>query len=244
MADKTKKDEGATATQEKPATKLPCLGACRGVTPHDVEGKQAVCTRCENVRRTDVGAGSPAGPRWFVTKYPAWSTTLVPEDWIVHEGGRTAKQKPVRLVFKRIVKPRKLVSTDGELGSENPGGGDRNASRWLGVFAVHDPGPDYDKANKNDVLARQVVDFLRGHEYARKVVQDNRLPANPELIELSWDPTLRQKADAIAMSRRVTLDQNDEEAPDDNAPVAKRASIGLTRRPAPKPDTTALGPGE
>lgn len=241
MADK-KKDEGATAVAENPTRALPCLGACRNDTAHEVSGKMALCTVCEHERHIDVGAGSPKGPRWFVTKFPEWTTVMTPEDWIVHEGGRTVKQKAQRLVFKKIVKPRRLVSTQGELGTENPDGGDRNASRWMGVFSVVDPGTD--PKTKQEILARQVVDFLRAHEYYRKTAQDNRLSANPELVELSWDPTLRKTAPGAAVSRRVSLDQHDQEAPLDDAPKPAKARVGLTRRILPKENTTALQEGE
>lgn len=232
-----------TEVLEATKWKIPCLGSCRGEsTEHEVEGKQAICTICEWQRSTEVGAGSPKGPRWFVTKYPDWTTTLTPEDWIVHEGGRTVKQKPVRLVFKRVIKPRRLVSTSGILGSENHEGGDMNASRWLGVYAIMDPGAN--PATKNDILARAIIDFLRGHEYYRKTGQDNRLPPNPELIELSWDPTLKKTANGVAVSRRVSLDQHDEEAPIDKPAPATRAKVGLTRRAPAADKTGALEQGE
>lgn len=247
MAEKTpKKDEGSTAVADKTFL-LPCLGACRGEErEHAREGKLATCGVCAFERHVDVGAGSPKGRRWFVTKFMAWTTTMTPEDWIVHEGGRTVKQKPVRLVFKKIVKPRKLVSTQGVLGTENPEGGDMNASRWLGVYEIFDPGANEEgKAEtKNDALSRQILAFLRAHEYYRKTAQDNRLAPNPELIELTWDPTLKKTAPGVAVSRRVSLDQHDEEAPLDAVPAPKKASVGLTRRIVPKDNAGALDEGE
>lgn len=246
MADKKSKDEGATATLPNPeSVKIPCVGACRGEDrEHEVSGKSGTCAECGHVRRLDVGLGSPKGPRWFVTKYPAWTTTVVPEDWIINEHGRTGKQKAVRAIFKKIVKPRKLVSLHGEIGSENPDGGDSNACRWMGVFFVNDPGEAFDKTIKSEALARMVIAHLRGHEYYRKTAQDNRLSANPELVELTWDPTLREKATAAVARRAISLDQSDHEAPAETAPAPTRAKVGLTRRLPLKENTAPLSEGE
>ena len=241
---KTQTDEGngGTAVAERPTQVLPCLGGCRGDTDHEVNEKVAACTACDFERRTDVGPGSPEGPRWFVTKYPSWTTNPVPEDILIVEGGRTVKQKGVRLRFKKVVKPRKLVSTTGVLGSENPDGGDMNACRWLGVYEIVNPG---DKpTTKNEILARTIIDFLRGHEYYRKTAQDNRLSPNPELIELTWDPTLRKTANGVAVNRRVSLDQHDEEAPLDEAPRPAKARVGLMRRKPSPHAVSALQEGE
>ena len=237
-------DQGGTATAEKPLD-LRCVGACRGeIAEHEIlDAKRAQCTVCQNVRLTIVGHDSPRGARWFVTKYPSWKTTIVPEDTLLAEGGRTVKQKGVYAVFKRIVKPRKLVDTQGELGTENPGGGDRNASRWMGVFFAVDPGPNPE--TKDQKLARKVIDFLRDHEYYRKTPQDNRLSPNPELVELTWDPQLKKTAEGAALSRRISLDQSDESVPVEEAPLAQRAKPGLSRSlNIPKIAAGALSEGE
>ena len=241
----SKKTESPETTVPDEVAVLPCVGACRGdETEHEIlTPKMARCSVCKHERNTLVGAGSPAGPRWFVTKYPSWTATIIPEDYLLGEGGRTVKQKALRAVFKRIVKPRKLVDTQGELGSENPGGGDRNASRWMGVFSIVDPGQN--PTDKNGILARKVIDFLRGHEQFRKTTQDNRLSANPELSELNWDPQLKKTAEGAALNRRVSLDQSDESVPIEEAPEAQKARVGATaRRILKTPVGAGLGEGE
>ena len=242
MADK-KKDEGAVAAAEK-TLNIPCLGPCAEKTDHDDRGSNsAQCRTCQNVRRTDVGHGSPIGKRWFVTKYPEWTTTVVPEDDLLGEGSKKIRQKSIRVAFKKQIKPRKLVSHQGELGTDNIDGGDKNASRWIGVFEVVDPGPDFDDRTINSdtkpserkkIVDRMMINHLRRHENYRKTAQDNRLSPNPELVELNWDPSLKGKGEGTPVSRRVTMGPEGEvepEAPQDSIPGKPAARVGLTRKP-------------
>ena len=97
----SKKTESPETTVPDEVAVLPCVGACRGdETEHEIlTPKMARCSVCKHERNTLVGAGSPAGPRWFVTKYPSWTATIIPEDYLLGEGGRTVKQKALRAVF-------------------------------------------------------------------------------------------------------------------------------------------------
>lgn len=186
-----------------------------------------------------VGAGSPAGKRWFVCKYPEWTTTMVPEDVIVSDRGKERKQRPVRIAFTKQVKPWRFQG-DGLLGSNNPTGTDRNDNPFWGVYAVDIPTEEdvqkiENKVNKdlpispNDrklLLAKEIVDFLRGHEFYRQTHQDNQCESKPLLKELDWDPrTLETGGGVGVFARGREKVSNPAQAPTDGSAVRPSAKI-------------------
>lgn len=122
-----------------------------------------------------VGPGSKPGLRYFVTKYPELSITMVAADAEI-VGGQVVQKKGKAVRFHKEAKPYALkgkgqLNTDSRDSGEDLG--DRNDPPFFGVYTTSDP---------------KIIDFLRGHEYYRMTRQDNQLEPMPWLKELDWDP--------------------------------------------------------
>lgn len=152
------------------------------------------------------GRGSPAGPRWFVSKSPALTLEVVPQQYPDEHGNR----KPfLRVTFKSEIKSPIHIG-DRRLGSDNPMGNDLNAPRHYGLFFVMDPGPLPKDGYKDDDEApldsfgkpredwmrtadqksedRRIVDHFRKTHLYRSSPQDNQYRVTAKLTELDWDP--------------------------------------------------------
>lgn len=160
--------------------------------------------------------------RWFVSKYAEAVITITPADHVVI-AGHEVRQKAVRLVFKKMLKPPRYWGTGllGSSGSEGVDGSDRNSARYCSVLKTEDPA---------------VIEFLRKHEWYLTSVQDNQLDKNFQpLEELDFDPEKRygQGSSGLVTARtEKDLAGDGEEARVDGAPDEGRsdpakASVGL-----------------
>lgn len=161
-----------------------------------------------------VGAGSPAGTRWFVSRFPELSITVKPEDWQQDDNGKFHKVKGKYVRFKKEVKPRKLRGSGFlETGGD---GTDRNDSVFWGVVKIED---------------QKIIDFLRNHEFYKMTTQDNRLDRNMKLKELSWNPdTLGDRTSGLVDRRGESLGQDEDPAvasPKESAPDKPRAKVSV-----------------
>ena len=153
-----------------------------------------------------VGRGSPAGPRWFVSKNPGFVSEVTPERYPDVAGNRAPF---LRVAFKSEGKASTHVG-EGHLGSRNKTNSDTNANRHYGVYFVIDPGPVPEGGYKNDSEApeddkgqahedwvrtaeekardRKIIDHLRSIYAYRHSPQDNQYRVTSRLTELNWDP--------------------------------------------------------
>ena len=160
----------------------------------------------------ETGKGSPAGPRWFVSKNPNLVLEVLPEFYPDEKTGE--KKKHIRIEFKSEEKPW-THKGDGYLGTRNKRGSDLNANDHYGVFFLIDPGagpyeddsemeppieklrggstrerPDWVRTASEKTDARMILDHIRRRVYAyRNSPQDNRYRVTARLTELNWDPS-------------------------------------------------------
>lgn len=167
-----------------------------------------------------VGAGSPAGKRWFISKYPEWSVTVQPQEARDPSG---FVKKPIRVLFIKQVKPWSLQG-DGLLGSGNVTGTDKNDNPAWGVFPIEDPGPE--PKSEKDKRNRLIIDFLRGMEQYRSTPQDNACQSGAKLKELDWDP--RTLGDGLG-NRVVARGRQPLGNPGPEAPAETRADKPAAR---------------
>ncbi len=166
-------------------------------------------TTAQDVKKApEIGRGSPAGPRWFVSKNPTLVLEVMPQYRADEKTGKT--EKYLRIGFKSVEKPWTHLG-EGKLGSANKRGSDSNASRHYGVHFVIDPGPvptegykddaedpaddsgrerpDWRRTAEEKADDRHVIDHIRNRVYGYKnSPQDNRYRVTARLIELNWDP--------------------------------------------------------
>lgn len=154
------------------------------------------------------GKGSPAGPRWFVSKNPSLVLEVIPQYYPDEKTGEIKKH--LRVAFKSEEKPW-THKGEGKLGSRNKRGSDSNASEYYGVYFVIDPGPKPEGGYRDDVDFpkddkgrehqdwmrtasekaddRHTIDHIRGRVYAyRNSPQDNKYRVTARMVELNWDP--------------------------------------------------------
>lgn len=157
-----------------------------------------------------IGKGSPAGPRWFVSKNPGLVLEVVKQDY--PKEGEPARPH-VRIPFKSETKSALHVG-DGYLGSRNKLGTDTNANKHYGVYFVMDPGPRPEGGYKDDKTIpvyvqqdgkevemedwmrtadekerdRKIIDHIRGIYMYRHTPQDNQYRVTARLVEMNWDP--------------------------------------------------------
>jgi hypothetical protein len=161
------------------------------------------------------GKSSPAGRRWFISKYPELTLTKKPADIIVSDNGKERPQKPQRIPFMKQMKPAHLKGT-GLLGRANADGGDgsdRNDSHFWGVFTTED---------------QEIIDWLRDHEYYRTTRQDNVLEREMKLKELDWDPRAKPSDGGGLVARRTVADLNGD--PKNDAPQAPEEGVAARPR--------------
>lgn len=152
------------------------------------------------------GKGSPAGPRWFVSKNPGLVLEVVPERYPDRDGNRAPF---LRVAFKSETKS-ELHQGEGYLGTRNKLGTDTNANRHYGVFFIIDPGPmpkdgyqddesqvkdekgiereDWSRTSEEKARDRRILDHIRKTYMYRHTPQDNQYRITGRLIELNWDP--------------------------------------------------------
>lgn len=153
-----------------------------------------------------VGRGSPAGPRYFVSKNPGLTLEVVPERYPDRDGNRAPF---IRVSFKSEVKSDMHIG-EGHLGSRNKLGTDTNANRHYGIFFIMDPGPlpkdgykgddeppkdshgvereDWMRTAEEKATDRRIIDHIRKTHMYRHTPQDNQYRVTGRLIELNWDP--------------------------------------------------------
>lgn len=179
-----------------------------------------------------VGHGSKPGKRWFVSLYPELSITLKAADIIVSDLGKERAQKAVRILFTKQVKPLRYQG-DGMLGSNNHTGTDKNDNAFWGVFAIDDPGEGEPKTDK-ERKAKEVLAFLRDHEYYRTTVQDNKAESKAKLKELDWDPRILEtgSGNGVLARGREKIENPGVAAPEDtrSAKPAGRVADMIGRR--------------
>ena len=164
-----------------------------------------------------IGPGSPAGKRWFVTRYPELVLTLTPEDHIIVPGV-AVKQKPTRVQFIKQLKPARLLGAGylGTVNTERGDGSDLNDALEWGVAVIEDA---------------KTIEVLRAHPYYRETVQDDRVERNAKLKELSWDPRVLPSAGrAMRGYGRDEAADRGPDAPADGGPVRTDAKVGLTAK--------------
>lgn len=171
----------------------------------------------DKVEKPKIGPGSPAGKRWFVTRYPELVLTLIPEDHIIVQGV-AVKQKPTRVQFIKQLKPARLLGAGylGTVNSERGDGSDLNDALEWGVAVVEDS---------------KTIEALRAHPYYRETVQDNRVERNSKLKELDWDPRVLPSAGrAMRGYGRDDAADRGPDAPADSAATRTQSNVGLTTK--------------
>jgi hypothetical protein len=153
-----------------------------------------------------IGKGSPAGPRWFVSRHPGLTLEVKAEQMRDREGNRA---KFIRIGFNSEAKSAIHVGA-GRLGTGNPLGTDTNSHRQYGLFFIIDPGPrpkDGYKADEDPITDEQgkvhedwmrtaeqkeddryIIDHFRKTSMYRATPQKNEYLVTGRLIELNWDP--------------------------------------------------------
>ncbi len=149
----------------------------------------------EKAKAPAIGKGSPAGPRWFVSKNPGLVLEVVKQ---VYPKDGEAALPHIRVGFKSEDKS-DLHIGDGRLGTR------------YGLFFVMDPGPKPKDGYKDDdelvedgkglpneawtrtaeqkAEDRKVIDHIRNIYMYRNTPQDNQYRVTGRLIELNWDPS-------------------------------------------------------
>lgn len=206
------------------------------------------------------GRGSPAGPRWFVSKNPGLVLEIVPERYPDVSGN---KAPFVRAAFKSETKS-EMHAGDGYLGSRNKLQTDTNANRHYGVYFVMDPGPvppggykddvedvvdekgivheDWSRSAAEKLVDRMIIDHIRKIYSYRHSPQDNQYRVTGRLIELNWDPSeMRVYVDSMVipgmgkpMARPPLLGAPIEKTEDrEPSEVPPMGSVKLRRRVVP-----------
>ncbi len=155
----------------------------------------------EETKAPEVGPGSSAGWRWFVScKYPHLNVTIRPAQ------DKTPTSRAIPGLYARFqngAKP-EMFQGDGKLGSENHDQTDRNDSPFWGIFKAYDPGPEPDGGFKSDDSkvekairmsaekkgeSRMTIEKLRETVHYERTQQNNEVDRFAILKELNWDPT-------------------------------------------------------
>ena len=152
---------------------------------------------------------------YFVTMWPEWSITIIPEDFIEVRGKMT-KQKARRILFKKMPKPRKLIGT-GENSTATAGQPSKNSSPYWGIFETSD---------------NVEIEFLRNHGEYKRTPQDNKVQSDMFLKEHDWDPGLLENGPGIKVLTSLAKPKEivTEQAPSDDAGEDSRARVGLKKK--------------
>lgn len=187
------------------------------------------------------GKGSPAGMRWFVTRFPGYCQEVVAEK-VLDENGN--KRPYLRIAFKSEAKSNLMVG-HGHLGTDNKGGSDTNANKKYGLLAIADPGPG--PFNKDDVDTdengwtkgdrRKIINTLRMTSHFRCTPQDNEFRVTSRLVELNWDPAeiRTHEASMVVAGSSRPMSRPIAGSPEDTAPEPPKKPVGsqMGRRTIP-----------
>ena len=198
--------------------------------------------------KPEVGAGSPAGARWFFSRYAELSITMSPQDKrLSHDDKTVIEIKAHRINFTRRGKPNAFIGR-GMLGKDIPeaDGTDKNQNRYWGIFHVECPsekemeriekirgeGGRLTRSEEKKLISMEQIKFLREHEYYRMTTQDNVVEANPLLKELNFDPCCKDQAEHTAVLARKA--GGEDRTPDPKAPAEVVGTLPKARVSVPK----------